>query len=83
MGILNSVVHVFAKIAFRFEVVFPQFIGFFMGRKLKEYKNKGLLEDYRVKSKRRGKYHYFFDLDLFLKTGEGGEIIWLKRRKDT
>jgi hypothetical protein len=83
MGILNSVVHVFAKIAFRFEVVFPQFIGFFMGRKLKEYKNKGLLEDYRVKSKRRGKYHYFFVLDLFLKTGKGGGMIWLKKGKDT
>jgi hypothetical protein len=83
MGILNSAASVFSKIAFRFEIFFPQLIGFFVGRKLKEYKEKGLLEDYRVKSKRRSKYHYFFDLDLFLKTGEGGEITWLKKRKDT
>jgi hypothetical protein len=83
MGILSSATSVFAKIAFRFEIFFPQLIGFFVGRKLKEYKAKGLIEDYHVKSKRRGKYHYLFDMDLFLKTGKGGEILWLKRRKDT
>ncbi len=83
MGILSSAASVFTKIAFRFEIFFPQFIGFFVGRKLKEYKEKGLLEDYRVKSKRRGKYHYLFDMDLSLKIGKGGEIPWLKRRKDT
>ena len=74
MRIFDSVVAVFTKIAFRFEFFFPQFIGFFIGRKLKEYKEKGLIEDYRVKSNRRGKYHYFFDLDLFLKVEKGGEI---------
>jgi hypothetical protein len=83
MGVLSSAAHVFGRIAFRFEVLFPQFAGFFIGRKLKEYKNKGLLEEYHVKSHRRGKYHYLFDVDLFLKIEEGGEISWLKRRKDT
>jgi hypothetical protein len=83
MGILSGAVHVFSRIAFRFEVLFPQFAGLFIGRKLKEYKKKGLLEEYHVKSKRRGKYHYLFDVDLFLKIEKGGEISWLKRRKDT
>jgi hypothetical protein len=83
MGILSSAVHVFGRIAFRFEILFPQFAGFFFRRKLKEYKSKGLLEEYHVKSKRRGKYHYLFDMDLFLKIEKGGEITWLKKRKDT
>lgn len=83
MGIISSAISVFAKIAFRFEILFPQFAGFLIGRKLREYKNKGLLAEYRVKSKRRGKYHYLFDVDLFLKIKNGGEIPWLKRRKDT
>ena len=82
MRIFDSVVAVFTKIAFRFEFFFPQFIGFFIGRKLKEYKEKGLIEDYRVKSNRRGKHHYFFDLDLFLRIEKGGEIPWLKKRRD-
>ena len=49
---------------------------------MKEYKEKGLIEEYKVKSKRKGKYHYLFVLDLFLKIEKGGEIAWLKKRKD-
>jgi hypothetical protein len=65
MGILSSAESILGKIAFRFEILFPQFAGFFINRKLKEYKYKGLSKEYRVKSKRRGKYHYLFDIDLF------------------
>ena len=82
MGIFDSVV-VFSKIAFRFEFFFPQFIGYFIGQKMKDYKQKGWIEDYKVKSKRKGKYHYLFDVDMFLKIEKGGENLWLKKRKDT
>ena len=81
MGVLDGATSVFTKIAFRFEFFFPQFVGFFIGQKLKEYKEKGLIEEYKVKSKRKGKYHYLFVLDLFLKIEKGGEIPWLKKRK--
>ena len=81
MGVLDGATSVFTKIAFRFEFFFPQFVGFFIGQKLKEYKERGLIEEYKVKSKRRGKYHYLFVLDLFLKIEKGGEIPWLKKRK--
>jgi len=83
MGIFDIVVAVFSKIAFRFEFFFPHFIGYFIGQKLKDYKQKGWIEDYQVKSKRKGKYHYLFDVDLFLKIEKGGENLWLKKRKDT
>ena len=83
MRFFDSVVAVFSKIAFRFEFFFPKFIGYFIGQKLKDYKQKGWIEDYKVKSKRRGKYHYFFDLDLFLNIEKGGEIPWLKKKRDT
>ncbi len=83
MGIFDGVVSVFSKIAFRFEFFFPQFIGYFVGQKLKDYKEKGLIEDYKVKAKKRGRNHYLFDVDLFLKIEKGGEIPWLKKRKDT
>lgn len=83
MGLLDSAISVFARVAFRFEFFFPQFIGFYIKRKLKEYKEKGLIDDYNVKSRRRGKYHYSFDVDLFLKIKKGGETVWLKKRKGT
>ena len=83
MRIFESIVAVFSKIAFRFEFFFPQFIGYYLGQKLKDYKQKGWIEDYKLKSKRKAKYHYLFDVDLFLKIDEGGENLWLKKRKDT
>ena len=49
MGIFDGAVSVFSKIAFRFEFFFPQFIGYFVGQKLKDYKEKGLIEDYKLK----------------------------------
>ncbi len=42
MGIFDGAVYVFSKIAFRFEFFFPQFIGYFVDQKLKDYKEKGL-----------------------------------------
>ncbi len=70
------------RFSFRFERFFPRFITLFLNRRLKEYKQKGALTDYRVKAKRRGKYHYNFEVDLFLNKSEvnrflnkkGGEI---------
>ena len=72
MGIIESASLVFMKIAFRFEFLYPQAIKFFLDRKLKEYKNKGTLTDYKVKASRIGKYHYFLEMDLFLDKIIGG-----------
>lgn len=83
MGLFDSAVSVLSRIAFRFEFLFPQFIGYLIGKKLKDYKKSGLLEDYKIKSTRKGKHHYFFDMDLFLKIDKGGELSWLKKIKDT
>ena len=82
MGIFNQAIVVFLKIAFRFEFLFPRFISYYIGQKLKDYKQNGWIEDYKVKSRREGKYHYFFDMDLFLKIEEGGEKLWLKKKRD-
>ena len=81
--LFDSAISVFGRLAFRFEFFFPQVIGLYMKRKLNEYKEKGILDDYQVKSGRRGKYHYIFDVNLFLKIDKGGERLWLKKRKDT
>jgi len=59
------------KLSFKFEMLFPQFIKFFINRKLKEYKETGALTDYKVKAKRRGRFHYFFELGT---RGELGDM---------
>ena len=53
-----------------------------MKRKLNEYKEKDLIADYKLKSWRLAKYHYLFDVDLFLDIKKGGEIDWLLKIKD-
>ena len=82
MRFLDSLMAVFSRFAFRFEFFFPQFIGLYMKRKLNEYKEKELIADYKLKSWRLAKYHYLFDVDLFLEIKKGGEIDWLLKIKD-
>ena len=82
IGFLDSLGYIFSKIAFRFELFFPKFIGYFISQMLKRCKEKGLIEDYKVKSKRRGRYNYTFDVDLFLKIEKGDKMPWLKKRRD-
>ena len=73
MGLVESTLQVAIKIAFRFEIFYPQAIRLFLTRRLKEYKNKGTVTDYKVKTKRIGKYHYLLEMDLFLNNIKGGE----------
>lgn len=73
MGFIESSISVAMKIALRFEIFYPQAIRLFLNRKLKEYKGKGKLTDYKVKTKRIGKYHYFLEIDLFINKINGGE----------
>lgn len=82
MGIIESSFSVFVKLGFRFEIFVPQALKIFLNRKLKEYKGSGVISDYEVKTKRIGKYHYFLEMDLFLNVSNGGEILWLKKKKD-
>ena len=56
------------KIAFNFEIFYPQAMKFFLNRKLKQFKDDGKLDDYNVKTKRIGKYHYFLEMDIFFKS---------------
>jgi hypothetical protein len=73
MGIIESSYSVLIKIAYRFEIFYPQAIKYFLNQKLKEYKTKGKLADYKVKTKRMGKFHYFLEMDLFLDEIGGGD----------
>jgi hypothetical protein len=73
MGLSEWMTSNLVKFSFKFERFFPQFIRFYLNRKLSEYKQRDILADYDVKARRRGKYHYTFEVDLTLENKKGGE----------
>ena len=73
MGLRDWTASNLIKFSFKFERFFPQFIKFYLNRKLNEYKQRDILTDYYVKAKRKGKYHYTFEVDLILGNKKGGE----------
>ncbi|MCR3907091.1 MAG: hypothetical protein NUK62_08725 [Tenericutes bacterium] len=83
MEILDSALSVFMKIGFRFEIFYPHAIKLFLNQKLKEFKNQKKLNDYKVKAKRLGKNHYFFEMDIFLNANKGGGDKNIRNKKGT
>ena len=63
------------RVAFIFEPVSPRFFSFLLGRKLKEWKNKRLIDDYNTKTERIGKFHYKIDMDLDLTQEQAKSIL--------
>jgi len=63
------------RFGFIFEPISPRFVSFFLGRKLKEWKNKRLIDDYKTKTRRIGKFHYKIDMDLDLTPEQAKSIL--------
>jgi hypothetical protein len=59
-----SLSSLFARFVLFFEPISPRFVSFLLRRKLEEWKGKGLIDAYKVKTKRVGKFHYRIDVDL-------------------
>lgn len=64
--VLSALMRFLLKFVFLFEPLTPRFIDLFLNRKLKEWKGRSLIDDYRSKTKRMGKFHYKTDIDLEL-----------------
>ena len=63
------------RFVFVFEPISPRFISFLLGRKLKEWKIKRLIDDYKTKTRRIGKFHYKINVDLNLKPQQAKNIM--------
>ena len=72
-GFREIVTEEVVELSFKFEILFPQFIKFYLGRRLKRYQKRGFITGYEVKAGRIGKYHYIFEIDLDPKIPKGGE----------
>ena len=54
------------RVAFIFEPISPRLVSLFLGRKLEEWENRRLIDDYKTKIKRIGKFHYIIDMTMDL-----------------
>jgi hypothetical protein len=73
MKIRNSFATSLKPFSFVLERFFPRFIRSFLNKKLREIKDKGAIKDYKLKVKRKGKYYYTIEVDLFFDMKKGGE----------
>lgn len=56
--------------AFIFEPLAPTAISFYLGRRLNELKEQGLISDYKTQTHRLGKFHYRIEMDLDVTSGQ-------------
>ena len=54
------------RVAFAFEPLAPTAISFYLGRRLNELKDEGLISGYKSHTQRLGKFHYRIEIDFDL-----------------
>jgi hypothetical protein len=52
------------RVALAFEPLAPRAISFVLSRELNGWKQEGLIDDYKIHSKRLGKFHYKIEVDF-------------------
>lgn len=79
------------------EPLTPRAVSYYIGRYLRNWKNNNLIFDYRIRTRRLGKFHYKIIVDLDLTPKQAGAILsqtaasnakkeviqWRKRRRGT
>jgi hypothetical protein len=63
------------RVAFAFEPLAPTAISFFLGRMLNEWKEQGLISDYKNRTQRLGKFHYRIEIDLDVTSSQAQHIL--------
>ena len=63
------------RAAFIFEPLAPRFISYYLGQKLKEWREEGRISDFETKTKRLGKFHYKITLDLDMTSAQAHPVL--------
>jgi hypothetical protein len=63
------------RVAFSFEPLAPTAISFYLGRRLNELKEEGVISDYKSRTQRLGKFHYRIEVDLNLNSRQALYIL--------
>ena len=63
------------RAAFVFEPLTPRVVSYYLARRLKKWKQQGLILDYKTRTKRLGKFHYKTQIDLDLNSDQAVHIF--------
>jgi hypothetical protein len=63
------------RAVFFFEPLAPSAISFYMGRRLNELKEEGLISDYKTRTHRLSKFHYRIEVDLDVNSKQAVYIL--------
>jgi len=72
----SRLVSTLARFAFLFEPSTPSFVSFFLNRKLNEWKDKRLINDFETKTERIGKFHYKIHVNLIMTQEQARNVLW-------
>ena len=65
----------FTRLSFISEPLLPLFLSHFLNKQLRQWKDEGLISDYKAEAKRIQKFHYKIEVDLDLTPGQAKNII--------
>jgi hypothetical protein len=63
------------RVAFVFEPLAPTAITFFLGRRLNEWKEQGIISDYKSRTHRLGKFHYKIEIDFDVTSSQAQHVL--------
>jgi len=63
------------RAAFVFEPLAPRAISYYLTRRLKELKKRGLISEFETKIRRLGKFHYKIEVDLDLTSKQAHYVL--------
>jgi hypothetical protein len=58
-----------------FEPISPRFVSFWLRRRLRKWKDRGLIDDFKVKTRRISKFHYKIEVDLDLRPQQANYVL--------
>ena len=73
--ISQSFTSLIVRAVFIFEPLAPRFISYYLGQKLEEWKEQGVISEFEVKTKRLGKFHYKIILDLDVTSEQARQLL--------
>ena len=63
------------RAAFFFEPLAPSAISYYLRRRLNEWKQEGLISEYKTRTRRLGKFHYKIEVDLDLNSRQAVHVL--------
>ena len=63
------------RAAFFFEPLAPRAISYFLTRRLRELKKRGVISEFKTKTRRLGKFHYKIEVDLDLTAKQAHYVL--------